>query len=675
MRNRLRGTLLSAAASVAVAAAPAGAALGQDLPTVTPGVEPTPGQRYAVPQGALPPAGPAELGEALPPGLLPPANGGGPGGPGSPSLLPDSLRPYPRISPYDHRFDQFTNEGGLWMRTANNSPRKWYGGASYISAKFRSAAQTTIGSRRTLDEALNELFNPTQTFGFNNPTFGINTLDGALVTLPWVKAQMIPVFDAAGALVGLEYSGLAFVREDFDDGTPDAANIGLQANRTRLVAFYDADVDFDTTTLIFDPTTAGESVDGVTLDQIGFEPITGAIFGEDEGKNLLPNYDPIIGTRYSDADNPGFRLRFGWEEADQGGFEWTFDYISEEPDVYARGNRVEAERYFENQQLNLNGINGVPNTFVRQDLNFRPSPLGVIVVDANPDLFFGNGVLQPPNFIGQPVTNQLDQTLAAFTYDLLYEHEFSSQQTGTEFSYIFTPMLRRGRFRVRPSAGLRFNYIEERYKFTGLDSGAIYVQDSLGEYTTPSATNPAFATPTTGTILDPATGLPGGTFLPYRSDLDNTVRTYLFGPQIGLHADVEGKFLTVRGHVKTGVAGLAEKISVRGQGFNLNQHTTGDLRPFNSDEQHGRVSPFLDANIRGEVNLFPYVPVVNRFSFLKNARFTGGFSVTTFWEVSRPLDTVVWREANNGNPRVNSDPDGRSKLYFTNWDMGVVWNW
>ncbi|NNJ25847.1 hypothetical protein [Alienimonas chondri] len=680
MRNRLRGTLLSAAAGVAVAAAPSGAAVGQDFPTVTPGVEPIPGQRYSVPQGAMPFAGPGDMMDALPPGMLPPANaagtGGpgrvpvGPGGPGGPSLMPDSLRPYPRISPYDHKFDQFANEGGLWMRTANNSPRRYRASANFISGKFKAANRVSIGSRRSLDEVLDELYAPTQGFGFNNPTLGINTLDGPLVTLPWVKAALVPT---ANALV-LEYAGLAIVREDFD---PDPATIGFQANRTRLVPFYDAAVAVNAVTAAVIPGTAGDSVGGVTLDQIGYEPITGDVFSSEHNQALLPNYDPLIGTRTEDADHPGFRLQFGWDDADGSGFQWSGDYLSEQADQYSRGNSEEAVRYYQNQFDAVNGpLSGFGSTFNRQDLNFRPSPLGVIVVDANPDLF-GNAIDRPLNYGGVSLTNELDRTLAAFTYDLLYENEFSSQQAGTEFSYIFTPMIRRGRLRVRPSAGLRFNYVKESYKFQGLDSGAIYVQDSLGNYTTPSSTNGAFGDPASSVVINPVNGQLGNNvgIFPYKSDLDNEVSTYLFGPQAGLHADIEGKFLSVRGHVKAGVAGLGEKISVEGQGFNLNQHTTGDLMPFNDDQSHARFSPFLDANIRGEANLFPYIPVLNRMRYLKDARLTGGFSVTSFWEISRPLDSVIWREANSGNPYVNSDPEDRSQLYFTNWDVGVTWKW
>ncbi|MFH5803759.1 hypothetical protein [Alienimonas sp. DA493] len=712
MRNRLRGTLLSAAAGLAAAAAPTGVAFAQNYPAVTPGVEPTPGQRYSVPAGMIPPAGPAEMAEALPPGMLPPANAGGTGGPGrvpmgpggpmgpgmapppgyggppaGPSLLPDSLRPYPRISPYDHRFDQFFHDGELWKRTANNAPRRYFGGASYMQGKFRDANRVTIGSRRTLDEVINELFSPRVSGeGFNNPTTAIDTIEpvGPLVILPWVKEAFLVNGD------DLEYFGLAVIQE------ADSTVTGFPANRPRLVPFYDNDIDEEldqpTSTIFvsFDPATIGdlEGIDyalgdnGVFLDLLGYEPLTGEVFSNEDYRALLPNYDLLIGTQYEDADNPGIRLRFGWEEADGSGFEWTADWLAEDADVYHRGDEGNARRYFERLD-NFFPVAGFGTQDQRPNLETRPTPLGVIVVDANPDLFnaFFGPVNRPVNVNGI-VNPSIENTLAAFTYDLLYELEFSGEQAGTDFSYVFTPMVRKGPLRIRPSAGLRFNYLNEEFRFNGIDSGTIYVQDTLGEYQAVGPNGEFFPTPSI--IVDPTdavnlvnnVNLAGQTTnLPYSSRLENQVSTYLFGPQFGLHGDVEGKFLSVRSHVKAGVAVLHEEISVEGYGFNLNQNATGELMPFDDQQEHARFSPFVDANVRGEFNVFPYVPVLNRFGFLKRARFTAGLGVTSFWEVSRPLDSVIWREANSGNPFVNSDPDDRSKLYFTNWDLGVTWRY
>ena len=97
--------------------------------------------------------------------------------------------------------------------------------------------------------------------------------------------------------------------------------------------------------------------------------------------------------------------------------------------------------------------------------------------------------------------------------------------------------------------------------------------------------------------------------------------------------------------------------------------------PFRDEQDHGRFSPFVDANIRGEFNVFPYVPVINRLGFLKRARFGAGIGITSFWEVSRPLDAVIFREANSGNPYVNSESGARDRLWFSNWDLGVTWTW
>ena len=697
MRNRLRGTLLSAAAGVAAAVAPAGEAAAQP-PMVTPGVEPVPGRRYSVPQGAMPFAGPADMAAALPPGMSPPprpmAGPGRPmGGPaGAAGLLPDSLRPHPRISPYEHRFDQTFHDGNLWHREMNNSPRRYYGSAGALFGKFKPANRTTIGSRRTLQEVLDELFTPQVVgAGLNSPTLSGDTLDlvsGPIFRIPWVKSAFIPNPPIGGIQpVSYDFYGLGLVNQ------LDPSGFVLNGG-PRLVPFLDSDIDVLPDDVSPDLGTVADATDDtIVFDAFGYVPLTGDVFSTDDNRQLIPGFAGFFSEEFEDADNPGLRGRFGFEEADGSGFEWTADWLSEDADVFSRGDRGNAMRFFEDL-TNFNGFDGPvgtrPAIVARPDLDFRTLPLGVIVVDADPNLFNarlnGTPIARPLN-AGFTVLTAEEPTLAAFTYDLLYENEFAAEQASTEMSFIFTPLLKKGKMRVRPSFGLRFNYLNERYSFRGLDSGSIQVLNSIGETVTPSVggvagtpPGPGIINPFTGSVfLDETSGeffiddlIP---YFPYQSDLVNEVQSYLFGPQAGLHLDMEGKFLSVRGHVKAGVAGLQERIRVEGQGFNLNQHITADPMPFRDEQNHSRVSPFLDANIRGEANLFPYVPVLNRVKYLKNARLTGGFSVTSFWEISRPLDAVIWREANSGNPYVNDDSDARSQLYFTNWDVGVAWKW
>ena len=721
MRKRLRGALLSAATGLAAAAAPAGPAHAQGPPGMG-ALPPTGAEAPAGRYGPLP-VGPmgGPMPGAMAPGMPGPAGGpgmgpygppppgvagGGPGAPAPGGILPSSLRPYPRISPYDHKLDQTFHDGNLWMREATNQGRTYYGGASYISGKFRRAPRTNIGTRRTLQEILDETIVPV----FNTPLGQENTLgqDFTAIDFLYVKSQFIPIYDVQDiTLNGYEFFGLSLQQVT-------GAN-GFRVDGLRLLPYYDDDVGFvgdgppvpDVNTI--DAGVPGTEEDPFT-DNIGYAPITGDVFSGNNVDILPGEFGPAIGTDFDDADNPGLRGRFGFEDADGSGFEVTGDWLAEKPDIFSRGRENDAERYYD--QFN--------NSNERPDLRFRTFPLGTILTDVNPDLLFGltDGTpIHKPPFAGGDVNLDgivdlgaygpgfVDPTVGAFTYDLLFNTEFNSEQAGTEMSFIGTPILKRGRFRVRPSAGLRFTYLNERFRLDALDSGAIEVFDGDLSYQesaddgdindpTNGAPNFIFYQPGSVLIVDPFTGIAGDlnaddeylfpgiisdntlvNFLPYQSQMKNEVQSYLFGPQVGLHYDVAGKFLTLRGHTKVGVAGLQERIAVRGFGYNLNQHVTGDLMPFDVEETHSRLSPFIDSNIRGELNLFPYVPVLKNMKYLRNARFTGGFGVTSFYEISRPLDTVIWREANSGNPYINDDSDDRSKLYFTNWELGVNWRW
>lgn len=719
MRKRLRGALLSAATGLAAAAAPAGPAHAQmggppgapgSLPPV--GAEAPLGTYGPLPVGPMggPMPGPAG-GPGMGPYGPPPAGypGGGPGSPAPGGVLPSSLRPNPRISPFDHRLNQTFHDGNLWMNESTNAGRKYSGGASYISGKFRRAPRTNIGTRRNLQEIFDETILPIFNNGVGNDAdIGTDvTSDGFL----YVKSQFIPTYDNGDlSVTGYEYFGLSLQRR-VDPTT------GFRINGLRLLPFYDDSVGLLDDGVTPDATTIesgdpGAEADAFT-DAIGYAPITGDVFSGGNTDVLTGSFGPAINEQFEDADNPGIRGRFGFEDPDGSGFEISGDWLAEKPDRFNRGFSEDALLYSEFFDTSID----------RPDLNYRTAPLGLILVDVNPDLLFGftNGTpINRPPFAGGDVDldgfadvgafglGPVDPTVGAFTYDLLFNHEFNSEQAGTEMSFIGSPILKRGRFRVRPSAGLRFNWLNERYRFDGLDSGAFEIFEEDLSYAegadggdvndpTTGAPNFVFYQPGTVLVVDPSNGVggeqnggPDGTDeegfyfpgvppltdpLPYQTRVSNEVQSYLFGPQIGLHYDVAGKFLTLRGHTKVGVAGLQERISVRGFGLNLNQHTTGDLMPFDVEETHTRLSPFIDTNIRGELNIFPYIPVLKRSKLLKNARFTGGFGVTSFAEISRPLDTMIWREANSGNPYINDDSDDRSKLYFTNWELGVNWRW
>ena len=718
MRKRLRGALLSAATGLAAAAAPAGPAHAQlggpggNLPPM--GAEAPAGTYGPLPVG---PGGPAMGGPMTGgPGMGPmgpmqgPPPGMGPYGPPPPGtvggtppggVMPPTLRPSPGISPFEHRLNQTFHDGNLWFNDSNNTPRRYHGGVSYISSKFRRPPRTNIGTRRDLRDIFDEQLLPAFNTGVGNDANAGANIDA--ITFLYVKSQVLPIYDDDFVLDSYEFFGLALVRR-VDPVT------GFQIDGLRLLPFYDDDIGLEDDGVTPDLDSldfpSGDPNEDPFTDAIGYAPVTGDIFSGGNNDVLVGAFGPAIGGEFEDADNPGIRARFGFEEADGSGFEVTADWLAEKPDVFSRGFAEDARLFSERFDATID----------RPDLRFRTFPLGAILADVNPDLLFGTITGTPinrPPFAGGDVDldgvvdigsffpSPQDPTVGAFTYDLLFQHEFNSEQAGTEMSFIGTPILKRGRFRVRPSAGLRFNFLNERYRFDGADSGAIEIFDTnlaFGEGGGDAEVNDGgdvlFFPPGSRLVVDPNTGIAGDfsgdeefifpgiisdnaltNYLPYQTRIENEVQTYLFGPQVGLHYDVQGKFLTLVGHTKVGVAGNQTRTGLNGFGLNINQHTTGDLMPFDREQTHSRLSPFVDANIRGELNLFPYVPVLNRFGFLKNARFTGGFGVTSFYEISRPIDAMTVQEANSGNPIINDDSDDRSKLYFTNWELGVNWKW
>ncbi len=94
---------------------------------------------YPAPYGANPVVPPPP---SAPSGAWDPIAAGQNGGPG---YLP-SQKPWPGISPFENRFAEHANEGGLWFLRRNNSARRYFANVDYRFAHYRRPTSTKVGS-------------------------------------------------------------------------------------------------------------------------------------------------------------------------------------------------------------------------------------------------------------------------------------------------------------------------------------------------------------------------------------------------------------------------------------------------------------------------------------------------------------------------------------------------
>ena len=146
----------------------------------------------------------------------------------------------------------------------------------------------------------------------------------------------------------------------------------------------------------------------------------------------------------------------------------------------------------------------------------------------------------------------------------------------------------------------------------------------------------------------------------------------MYGPQVGFDWQAGGENLMLFASTKTGAILNTEKLSLDTTGFGSTEALTG-IRPSKSDSKtHTRFVPFLEFSANADVNVFPIIPVVNRWDFLKNARIRGGWTALVVGNVQRPIDQIVWRSDASGGAYIKER--GRDAWYTQYWNVGVHWN-
>jgi hypothetical protein len=194
----------------------------------------------------------------------------------------------------------------------------------------------------------------------------------------------------------------------------------------------------------------------------------------------------------------------------------------------------------------------------------------------------------------------------------------------------------------------------------------------------------------------------------YRAFLEHKMTTHLTGPEVGLDYSLGGKEFRIVGHTKVGVMANFERISLKGNNIgdannignaidlaDLNDimanppdlptspllrvldspiitPTAENPNPnaFRDGNRSAHVSPLVEQSIRVEMPIFSHVPFLKRVDWLSEASFTAGWTIIWVGEVIRPSQSILWR----ANPRAGLFPSiepERSSWWTTNWSFGV----
>ncbi len=405
---------------------------------------------------------------------------------------------------------------------------------------------------------------------------------------------------------------------------------------------------------------------------------------------------------------PGTRLRWGWTNDDESGFEFTGWWIANADSEWSAINNSTHKPNPANQSV-MDILLSPPNYI---------DPTGTGVVSSIPGVTTAqiNTILQNElmNLGGLPLD---DGSLNGVTvpYDLDFRIKVVSQAWGTNATWMSTPMIDKNNLKVRTLAGVRYMKVKEAFSFVGRDSGLLYsdatsitgIRPDLKLFSHPtgsdendddiidnagvveddsgsggSGTSTAFfAAP-----VNPVTGLP---VIPYTTVVDSKVDTNLAGPEIGIQFDLGGEKFKIWGQTKLGLMANQEKIQLSGDNVGMGiradpddvdrpkaliDPTTDDPNPnaFSSTQSHTHVSPIFEQSIFAEMDIFEHVPVLKRMKILEEAKFKVGYTYIVAGEVARPFDSIRWQ----GMPTRGLFPSievERQTWSVGTWSVGIDW--
>lgn len=426
-------------------------------------------------------------------------------------------------------------------------------------------------------------------------------------------------------------------------------------------------------------------------------------FSENEGLNY---FNAAHYNKVPKLNAPGSRLRWGWTNDDQSGFEFTGWWIARADSSWSAIEDSTHKPDPANQEI-MSILLSPPN-FI--------DPTGTGVVSSIPGVTTAeiNTVLQNElmNLAGLPLD---DGSINGVTvpYDLDFRVKVVSQAWGTNATWMSTPFVDKKALKVRTLAGARYMQVREGFGFVGVDSGLLYsdanniagIRPDLKLFSLPTGTdeNEDGIVDNAGAVeddgagtgtstaffvapVDPVTGL---AVTPTTTYVNSKVDTNLAGPELGIQFDIGGDKFKIWGQTKVGIMANQETIELEGDNVGmiiradpddidrpkaLIDPTVDDPNPnaFTDRQTHTHISPLFEQSIFMEMSLFDKLPVLKRMKLLEEAKFKVGYTYIVAGEIARPFDSIRWQ----GMPTRGLFPSinvKREAWSVGTWSVGIDW--
>ncbi|QDT64547.1 hypothetical protein [Calycomorphotria hydatis] len=572
----------------------------------------------------------------------------GPQGPIQQAGFPAQANPWPRISPFAEAYQTHYNDDGIWFKETKPFGRKHYINVSFLRGEVKNPSAAPIGAVANYDIFLE---------GYDGATLGGTLPDSINIGNAADDFGISSLIAPNARYYSAPLATFTTNRVDITEATPTfyASMFRVESTDFNGTAEYNGfaknvGTSFD---IVETPAAGAPTIPDTSR---GFKPITGRIFNPET--SFLFDGDTFIAGQ--DRDVPGgsgIRVEFGTEDPDGSGIELSGWWLSNDPKTFQRGLLGDVDLLLASDDL-TDATTRAITIPTRQTnstiLNNRRLAGSIALYD--PTISNSAGV---PGF-------------QILSYDMFFKVRHQTDIAGADLTYYSTPLLKKKGFRIRPLTNVRFLYIDETFSMYGKDSGTVGDWDEVG-LPTPPVVEPndlddqtALLVPT----LDDADGNPIEYLLPLESALTSEVASHLIGPQVGLGYEFGGNHFMISGELNVGLLANIEEISLGGYGLSSLSQFDGELFPFDTSRRHTHVSPSFEASVQGSAKVFKYVPLLKNYSFFSEAEFLLGFEWLGLLEIARPLDQVIWRAGDEGNPYIEVD---RSGFHVNTWNFGIQW--
>jgi len=207
---------------------------------------------------------------------------------------------------------------------------------------------------------------------------------------------------------------------------------------------------------------------------------------------------------------------------------------------------------------------------------------------------------------------------------------------------------------IKPTIGVRYFHLDEKFGFAAADSGLSYVHQANG-------------LPDETTLFPPNPAVP-----PYQSVLDVAVDNKLLGPCLGINLATKAKIFRFSSNSRVGALFVDSRQTLSGRGFGDGFAPGFDPSiAFSDSGTQSYATAFFEQSLNMDIELLRIMPKFAQYQGQNSLALRLGWSVLAINRVTRPVESVAW----DGFPLTPTLTDNRAEFLLQTWNVGLMFQY